>query len=556
MIRSLRWRLQAWHAVVLTAVLSIFGMVVYHLLWQTRIDQIDSELHRTAEVLTSRLRRLLPAVQMSRWRPPMELPEVLGREWLQSLNTSNEMELESEVIQRPPSAPASDDEQARGSSGVFSEQQFGQRPFPPEIPRPESMTNLADEHWLPEDFVTLFEGVDAPLYYIVWDRDGVILQRSDFAPQVKFENLYKGWNSLPVRTVQSRGWLREVTHCTSFGNHVLVGRSIQGDVASQHGSGWLLAACGWLVLTLGVVGGGWLSGRALRPLASMSVTAKNISVENISQRIDLAETDSELGQLALVLNQTFDRLQSAFEHQLRFTADASHELRTPLAVILSQTELTLSKPRSSDEYRTALETCQRAGRRMRSLIDSLLLLARFDAGHPELQRGSVDLAEVANESVELLRPLADERKITLRSEVLPMSVVGDRDRLGQVVTNLLANAIRYNQEGGHVEVRVERVNGHAIVSVSDNGIGIPTEELPHIFERFYRVDKARTRVEGGTGLGLAICQSVVEAHGGQITARSEPEHGTTLEVRLPLPPETGKDLQNPGYLVAASSFHS
>lgn len=556
MIRSLRWRLQAWHAVVLTAVLSIFGMVVYHLLWQTRIDQIDSELHRTAEVLTSRLRRLLPAVQMSRWRPPMELPEVLGREWLQSLNTSNEMELESEVIQRPPSAPASDDEQARGSSGVFSEQQFGQRPFPPEIPRPESMTNLADEHWLPEDFVTLFEGVDAPLYYIVWDRDGVILQRSDFAPQVKFENLYKGWNSLPVRTVQSRGWLREVTHCTSFGNHVLVGRSIQGDVASQHGSGWLLAACGWLVLTLGVVGGGWLSGRALRPLASMSVTAKNISVENISQRIDLAETDSELGQLALVLNQTFDRLQSAFEHQLRFTADASHELRTPLAVILSQTELTLSKPRSSDEYRTALETCQRAGRRMRSLIDSLLLLARFDAGHPELQRGSVDLAEVANESVELLRPLADERKITLRSEVLPMSVVGDRDRLGQVVTNLLANAIRYNQEGGHVEVRVERVNGHAIVSVSDNGIGIPTEELPHIFERFYQVDKARTRVEGGTGLGLAICQSVVEAHGGQITARSEPEHGTTLEVRLPLPPETGKDLQNPGYLVAASSFHS
>lgn len=453
MIRSLRWRLQAWHAVVLTAVLSIFGMVVYHLLWQTRIDQIDSELYRTAEVLTSRLRRLLPAMQMSRWRPPMELPEVLGREWLQSLNTSNEMELESEVIQRPPSAPASDDEQARGSSGVFSEQQFGQRPFPPEIPRPESMTNLADEHWLPEDFVTLFEGVDAPLYYIVWDRDGVILQRSDFAPQVKFENLYKGWNSLPVRTVQSRGWLREVTHCTSFGNHVLVGRSIQGDVASQHGSGWLLAACGWLVLTLGVVGGGWLSGRALRPLASMSVTAKNISVENISQRIDLAETDSELGQLALVLNQTFDRLQSAFEHQLRFTADASHELRTPLAVILSQTELTLSKPRSSDEYRTALETCQRAGRRMRSLIDSLLLLARFDAGHPELQRGSVDLAEVANESVELLRPLADERKITLRSEVLPMSVVGDRDRLGQVVTNLLANAIRYNQEGGHVEVR-------------------------------------------------------------------------------------------------------
>lgn len=542
MIRSLRWRLQAWHAVVLTAVLSIFGVVVYHLLWQTRIDQIDSELHRTAEVLTSRLRRLFPTVQMSSWRPPMELPEVLGREWLQSLNTPEGVGLEPEVTQPPPSAPASSDEQERGA---FSDLRFGQWPFPPEISRPELTPNLADEHWLPEDFVTLFEGVDAPLYYVVWDRDGVILQRSDFAPQVKFENLYKGWNSLPVRTVRSRDWLREVIHCTSFGNHVLVGRSIQGDVASQHGSGWLLAACGWLVLTLGVVGGGWLSGRTLRSLTVMSGTAKNISVENLSQRIDLAETDSELGQLALVLNQTFDRLQSAFEHQLRFTADASHELRTPLAVILSQTELTLTKPRSSDEYRAALETCQRAGRRMRSLIDSLLLLARFDAGHPDLQRGSVDLAEVANESVELLRPLADERKITLRSEVLPMPVIGDRVRLGQVVTNLLANAIRYNQEGGRVDVRVERVNGHAIVSVSDNGIGIPTEDLPHIFDRFYRVDKARTRAEGGTGLGLAICQSVVEAHGGQITARSEPEHGTTLEVRLPLSPDADKDPQNP-----------
>ena len=348
-----------------------------------------------------------------------------------------------------------------------------------------------------------------------------------------------------MQTVRSREWQREVIHCTNFGNHVLVGRSIQSDVASQHSSGWLLAACGWAVLTLGVVGGGWLSGRTLRSLTAMSGTAKNISVENLSQRIDLAETDSDLGHLALVLNQTFDRLQAAFEHQLRFTADASHELRTPLAVILSQTELTLSKSRSTDEYRTALETCHRAARRMRSLIDSLLLLARFDAGHPDLQRGSVDLAEIASESVELLRPLADERRITLGSELLPMSVVGDRDRLGQVVTNLLANAIRYNQEGGRVDVRVERVNGHAIVSVTDSGIGIPAEELPHIFQRFYRVDKARTRSDGSSGLGLAICQSVVEAHGGQITARSEPEQGTTLEVRLPLSPETGKDPQNP-----------
>lgn len=546
MIRSLRWRLQAWHAVVLTVVLSIFGVVVYHLQWTTRLHQIDAELNRTAEVLTSRLRRLFPKSQLRNWRPPMELPGVLEREWLRSFTQPDGAESDVERTPRTPpeSVASSPDEDQKAGDGSL-DQDFMRWPFPTVPSDSDSATNAVQNTWLPEDFSQLFEGEDSPLYYVVWDHNGVILQRSSFAPAVPFQNFYKGWNSLPEQRVRSRDWLREVIHVTSFGNHVLVGRSIQGDVASQRGNGWFLAACGWAVLTLGVVGGGWLSGRTLRPIAAMSNMAKSISVENLSQRIDLAETDSELGQLARVLNQTFDRLQSAFEHQLRFTADASHELRTPLAVILSQTELSLSKPRSSDEYRAALETCQRASRRMKSLIDSLLLLARFDAGHPDLQWHALDLAEVTTESVELLRPLADARKITLTNETTSLSLVGDRERLGQVVTNLLANAIRYNQEGGRVDVRVERVNGHAVVSVSDNGIGIAAEELPNIFRRFYRVDKARTRSDGGSGLGLAICQSVVEAHGGELTARSEPQQGTTLEVRLPLLPKTGEDPQNP-----------
>lgn len=545
MIRSLRWRLQAWHAVVLTAVLSIFGVIVYHLQWQTRLHQMDAELNRTAEILTSRLRRLLPKSQMRSWRPPLELPDVLEREWLQSLTSGGETEFDFDLLPRFPRDSAGPFQTEDGNSAeAFSEQQIGRWLLSPAANRPETTADQPPEDWLPEDFTLLFEGEESPWYYVVWDRNGSTLHKSNFAPNVKFENLYQGWNSLPVRTVRSREWLREVIHVTSFGNHVLVGRSTQFDVAAQHASGWLLAACGWGVMTLGVVGGGWLSGRTLRPIAAMSDTAKNISGENLSHRIDLTETDSELGQLARVLNQTFDRLQVAFEHQMQFTADASHELRTPLAVILSQSELTLSKPRSSDDYQAALETCQRAGLRMRSLIDSLLLLARFDAGLPEMRRGALDLAEIANESVELLRPLADERKISLSSTVSPTPLIGDRERLGQVVTNLLANAIRYNQVGGRVDVRVERVNGHAIVSVSDNGIGIAADELPFIFQRFYRVNKARTRADGGSGLGLAICQSVVEAHGGQIVAHSELQHGTTLEVRLPLAQEIDKDSQN------------
>ena len=525
MIRSLRWRLQAWHAVVLTAVLMIFGVIVYHLLWQTRLHEIDAGLDRTAEVLTSRLRRLSSMPQWRGWRPPMELPTgPASDEVADPIEDSNRsISLDATPSAEPESRPW---------------------PIPVLGPPQEPVPQPARLRLLPEEFSHLFEGEDSSWYYVVWRRDGKILAKSEIASDVEFEDFFEEDSMLPVRITRFREGQREVVHVTSFGTHVLVGKSIAWDVASQHASAWLLAACGWAILALGVIGGGWLSGRTIRPIATMSKIAKNISAENLSQRIDVRETDSELGQLAHVLNQTFDRLESAFEQQARFTADASHELRTPLSVIMSQIELTLSKPRSNAEYLAALETCQRASRRMRQLIDSLLLLARFDSGQPDLNCGPLDMSEVATESVELLRPLADERQIKLGSDMTPVPFVGDRERLGQVLMNLLSNAIRYNQEGGRVDVRVERINGDVVVSVSDTGIGIPASDLPHIFERFFRVDRTRSRADGGSGLGLAICQSVVEAHGGQISARSEPQCGTTLEVRLPFAAESEKLSQN------------
>ncbi len=525
MIRSLRWRLQAWHAVVLTVVLMTFGVIVYQLLWLTRLNEIDAGLDRKAEVLTSRLRRLSSLPNWHGWRPPMELPEGLSSEDAADPSEESNRPIASEATS--PGGPA---------VPPWPIPTLG----PPTTPEPQ----LARTRWLPDEFSSLFDGGESSNYYIVWRRDGRVIKSSEIAPEVEFEDFFEENSWVPVRIARSRAGQREVVHVATFGTHVLVGRSMEWDVASQHASGWLLAACGWAILTLGVVGGGWLSGRTMRPISTMGDIAKNISAENLSQRIDLQETDSELGQLAYVLNQTFDRLESAFEQQARFTADASHELRTPLAVIVSQIELALSKPRSNEEYLAALETCQRASRRMRQLIDSLLLLARFDSGQPDLNCGPLDLSEVATESVELLRPLADERQIKLGSDIVPVPFVGDRERLGQVLINLLSNAIRYNHDGGRVDVRVERVNGDAVVSVSDTGIGIPASDLPHIFERFFRVDQTRSRADGGSGLGLAICQSVVVAHGGQITARSEPQRGTTLEVRLPFSPETEKLSQN------------
>ncbi len=171
---------------------------------------------------------------------------------------------------------------------------------------------------------------------------------------------------------------------------------------------------------------------------------------------------------------------------------------------------------------------------MRRLIESLLELARLDAGQDPMKQSPFDLGRVARESVELVRPLAAERHVELRCELSPVECVGDPERLAQVVTNLLSNAIHFNRDHGEVRIDVRAEKEGACLTVSDTGIGIPPQDIPHLFERFYRVDKSRSRIQGKTGLGLAICKAIVEAHSGSIRVTSDGESGSTFEVRLPL----------------------
>ena len=258
------------------------------------------------------------------------------------------------------------------------------------------------------------------------------------------------------------------------------------------------------------------------------------SASNLSERIDESRIKSELGRLAQVLNRMFGRLQASFERQARFTADASHELRTPVSVVLAQSELALAKQRSPEEYQEALGACYRAAKRMESLVDGLLTLARIDAGQLEIRHEPVDLRQVVENSVALLKPLADQKQIELKCNLQVVVVTGDAERLGQVVANLMNNAITYNHEGGQVRLHLAAEEDNATLSVSDTGIGIEDSDLPRVFERFYRVDKARTGNSGGIGLGLAICQEIVLSHGGMIDVASVAGNGTTFTVRLPL----------------------
>ena len=326
-----------------------------------------------------------------------------------------------------------------------------------------------------------------------------------------------------------RRGLRVLTLNGPGGTRIEVGRSIQREQAELGGLLSRILGIGALVYVVACVGGWLLAGRLLNPIKRITETASSISASNLSSRIDVAATENELGDLARTLNSAFDRIEEALERQTRFTADASHELRTPLSVLMTQMESALRRPRESPEYREVLETCLKAVRRMTSLVESLLQLSRLDAPEAGRPRERLDLREVVEESARLVRPLAEERGISLSVRAASHSMNGDTLQLGRAVTNLLVNAIQYNRPQGSVEVSVS--GGH--LEVSDTGPGIPDADRDHVFERFYRADKARSRGVGGAGLGLAITKAIVESHGGTISFESRNGSGTTFRIKFP-----------------------
>jgi heavy metal sensor kinase len=279
---------------------------------------------------------------------------------------------------------------------------------------------------------------------------------------------------------------------------------------------------------------GWLAKRLSRPLAQLTTTAQQVTSRRLDHRLQPVSGSWEVNQLGQMFDQMLGRLQVAFDKQTRFIADASHELRTPVSVVLAQCEHALYRQRTPEEYRQALEVCLRSSRRMKRLIDDLLFLARADAGRLVLRPVEMDLATAVAHSVELLGPLAMELGVELNTELVPARLLGDPDRLGQVITNLVVNAIRYNRPGGQVVVHTSFQDQSVLLQVRDNGIGIPLEDQTRLFQRFYRADTARTQDDDtGTGLGLSLVYEIVTAHGGTIDVQSAPGEGTTVRVHLP-----------------------
>jgi heavy metal sensor kinase len=289
-----------------------------------------------------------------------------------------------------------------------------------------------------------------------------------------------------------------------------------------------------LALILAAGGGIFLARRALKPVDKIAQTAQEIEESDLSRRINV-NTKDELGRLAATLNEMIGRLDKAFQRQKQFTSDASHELRTPLAVIEAESTLALQKERPSGDYRQSLEIISQESSQMSSLIDQLLTLARADAGKEQWNFTEVNLGKLISNVSTDVEVLCQEKGLSFQlGQTQDLVVKGDEARLRELFMNLLDNAIRYTPAPGTVSVSLRREGQMAVVAITDTGIGIPAEDIPFIFERFYRVDKSRSHAEGGSGLGLAICRHIAEVHGGKIEVESQVGAGSTFSVWLPV----------------------
>lgn len=317
---------------------------------------------------------------------------------------------------------------------------------------------------------------------------------------------------------------------------VQVAASLDDARAVLRAARWLFLAISLAILGAVVATGALLARRALRPIDQIVSQARRIGESSLAERLPYPGSQDEIGRLVATLNDMLQRIEQGFEVQRRFTADASHELRSPLSRLRAELEVTLRRPRDPAEYEEALRSCLDEVERLSWLTEELLGLARLDAGEGrQLPAGTVALAPIVDEAVRRLTSEAERREITLvATSCPPLSVKAAPSAAGLAVANVLDNAVKFSRAGGCVTVDVFAEGGEAVVSVTDTGPGVPPDEIPRLFERFYRGSAARSSETPGMGLGLAISRALVEGQGGRISVDSAPGEGATFIIRLPL----------------------
>lgn len=474
-LQSIRWRIQVWHGLILFIAIAAFCGAAYQLAWLDQLRRLDRELQDMDRILIQ-----------------------------SALQTDKEAPVEN-----------SDNE---SSNKLPLHQKFL-------IALEKGNFRFATD--LTADF-----NQESPGYFyyaFAGNQEDILLQSSNVPATLHFLSLPTGEMNHEFRT---NGHFRESAHTSTYGLRSIVGRDMTPELEEMRRFAWSLGGSGFALWIFGLLGGWWLAGKAIQPIQTISKTATRIAEGNLNERISTAGNDSELDQLSDVLNHTFDRLNAAFEQQRQFTADASHELRTPLTILLSESQRMRKrgKSRSESEYHEAFDLCHDAATRMRDLVESLLLLARQDNSSPSQMQSDCDLATLIQDCSSQLQPLADSKQISLELELNACPLLADPNLLKVVLNNLIGNAIQHHQGNGHVWVKCQPLGNQIELTVKDDGPGIPEADLPHIYDRFYRADKARNSQDGHSGLGLALVKAILQTLEGKITVQSHSGEGTIFTV--------------------------
>ena len=485
--KSIRLRLQLWFGFLLAILLAGLGAIVCRLQRIAVLDKIDADLAQRVNLVSGAFR----SSESGHGPPP-----------------HHEM-------------PFHDDP----DMDVFFSPMDEDHPPPPHEMRSRTPAQLST------DIMQQFTPSNR-CYFAVWGaREKSLLAQS--SPDAAALPIPESAEMGTLVQFRMRNTCREAFQYTEQNDCVLAGCDIAPELAKLHFFAWQVTGIALFLLAAGLGGGFVLSGLLLQSVHHISHTAQRISEGTLSERIPSADMDRELGQLADVLNATFARLEAAFARQRQFTADAAHELRTPLAVIISETQTALRRERNAEEYRDTIHACEEAAQKMRRLAESLLELARLDAGNEMGPRAAVDLVQIVQDHVEHVQPLAALRNIQFKLDLQVAKIMGYSEQIGRVIANLFSNAIDYNKPGGLITVRSGTEHDWVFLSVEDTGVGIDPGDLPRIFDRFYRASRTRNLSEGHSGLGLAICKGILEANGGRIEVISEPGKGSSFTLRWP-----------------------
>lgn len=372
----------------------------------------------------------------------------------------------------------------------------------------------------------------------VWASSGELLYRSDASPSLPPVSSLSSSGGMRYESLAAAGRRWEtLTGASTIGGRAVVLRVARSEdrLRAQLSEILVVLVLGLpLVVALAGLGGYVLARRALMPIDHLGTEARRMTADRLHERLSVPNPTDEIGRLAAVINDTYARLQASFDQLRRFTADASHELRTPLAVLRGMGEIALKEPRTTGEYQEAIGGMLEGVDRLTNLVDTLLRLSYGDAGTVRLSPETIDLGDLAREVTASLAILAEERNQRLEVDASePVLATVDRPVLREAVTNIVDNAIKYGPQGSRVHIRVYASRDRAVVEVADKGPGVAPEHRLRIFDRFFRVDEARSRASGGAGLGLAIAKWAVEVNGGVIAEDGAPAGGACFRISLP-----------------------